>query len=450
VQIHISARKNRLICSMVAAAAMSLAACGRQKSVTEAKNIFGPDDRMELDVTTFPGKAVGRLDGGCSGAIVGKRLALTAAHCVYDHEKNALRPDVKLFKAGYKKGQSAASAWISAVWIGSKSPEEERRNDWALLLLADPIGDRTGWFGIRADTGVTFPVTLNSAGYSQDKDEGEVAYVSKNCYAHKIDENNRLLHDCDGVNGVSGGPMYVMQGSDALILSMTVAEFRSGERSMHRDTYSHEYANIGTLAAQFQSALTQLKAATDTALATPEISNAFLFVNTNSSGAVDDDDDDGDQDDDDGDQGDDDRGGGGDNGGYDPAAARQALVQQVYKNSAHIEFDNDMTVRAASAIADYAQQNGFRTIFDQIRPVFEPGEKLADYAWQLRRGLMQQETAVDGVLTATTAVTEAAAGFCTWFESAYGQSSPVAADLRYPLYDLKSYAAKLTAHVTVQ
>src|SRR4051812_3772774 len=96
-----------------------LAACGQQTPTpSEPRNIFGIDARQTPPDTT-PYQAVGRLDAGCTGTLIGKRLVLTAAHCVINQTTGAVNPLLTYFRPDLRGGKSKETLWVDYAWLGS-------------------------------------------------------------------------------------------------------------------------------------------------------------------------------------------------------------------------------------------------------------------------------------------------------------------------------------------
>lgn len=262
--------------------------CGRRESASRVANIFGPDNREDVTSSAMPWSTIGRVDSGCTGTLVGRRLVLTASHCVYDKSASDIRSDLLEFQPNRIDGANNRSTYIEHVWYGTKDAEEDRGRDWAILLLREPVGETYGWLPVRAvDVAAQLPYTVSVAGYSDDRNHGKTASVHRNCYVHKVVEP-RLLHDCDAASGISGAAIlanYAATGKPDVI-GIAVSEFRQGAgASLHVNAYSDDYANAGIAATAFAPAVKALRDSIDSGLPYSDIDGVFHAANPNPPGA---------------------------------------------------------------------------------------------------------------------------------------------------------------------
>ena len=160
-----------------------------------------------------PWRRNGRLSMGCTGALIGNRVILTAAHCVYDRATNAWSPWPIYFAAGQDgadKPYGDARVYMRTIPSGyatCNTLSECRGHDWALLVLYESQELNVGYFGFSTSIGGS---TLNLAGYPQSKNR-ELWY--DNCPLHS-DNGKWIKHRCDTEPGNSGSGIYkIVSGS---------------------------------------------------------------------------------------------------------------------------------------------------------------------------------------------------------------------------------------------
>ena len=179
------------------------------------------DRRAPIDVSTWPWRALGRvqtdLGGRCTGFLVGPGTVLTAAHCLYRKGPAAfVQPGSVHFLLGYDRGRYAAHARAVAFTVGpGYDPQREGETvgaDWAVLTLDAPVGTPDRILPLMvALPGPGTPLELG--GYGQDRAELIDADLQCRVTRPALDRARHLLieHDCSGTRGTSGAPLLVRE-----------------------------------------------------------------------------------------------------------------------------------------------------------------------------------------------------------------------------------------------
>ncbi len=219
--------------------------------------IVGPDDRVAMTESAFPWSAIGKLvspnDDGtvstCTGTLIAPDIVLTNAHCIVDQRSHAVRQRIA-FLPNLVRGRvrdDADVAWTTAVEYGTDFRNDgpnanSSRDDWGLLKLNQPLGEKYGHLGWRALDGdylADYPETYIVVGYSGDFPEdqpGETA--SAHFYCSITGERGEVLeHTCDTMPGASGGPILTQLDGE-----YTIVGLHAGARVAENGQVLHNYA----------------------------------------------------------------------------------------------------------------------------------------------------------------------------------------------------------------
>lgn len=145
-----------------------------ENSKSKHKNIYSADNRVLVSDGSTPFKAIGKLDVGCTGTMIGKKLMLTAGHCIIKDNSLTPREDFKTFVANMTNGVGSATATPVRAWVGGITPEQDRKMDWAIVELSTPLGEAQGMIAVSSkDLTNILPYQVNLGGYNSDLGGGD-------------------------------------------------------------------------------------------------------------------------------------------------------------------------------------------------------------------------------------------------------------------------------------
>ncbi|WP_245514036.1 trypsin-like serine peptidase [Antarcticimicrobium luteum] len=201
------------------------AICGRGARMSEGCAAIRA--RRIVDAADPPWRAIGRVNFAsieirqhCTGTLVGDRMVLTAAHCLYNVPRKSWIPPTSLrFAAGYQRGQPVAQARVLRYLLDPAQDSASRdfrggmTRDWALLELEAPIGRDVGFLPL-AEPEAGEPARL--AGYAGLRPH--VLSVAEDCGAWTpLAQRGIALTACSAMPGDSGAPLLVERDGALLV-----------------------------------------------------------------------------------------------------------------------------------------------------------------------------------------------------------------------------------------
>lgn len=190
-------------------------------ALATAETVQGTDDRVQITNTgEFPWRMNASLqvtaaDGSLwigTGWFIAPRLLITAGHVVYIQGSGVAGRDGWVREITVIPGRNGttmpygSTKSVRFYTVKGWSERGDEEYDYGAIVLSEPVGERTGWYGLGAySDDVLSSLTANISGYPGDKPNGTQWY-----HARRVDSTSvrKVFYDTDTAGGQSGSAVY--------------------------------------------------------------------------------------------------------------------------------------------------------------------------------------------------------------------------------------------------
>jgi V8-like Glu-specific endopeptidase len=185
-----------------------------------ATTIFGTDNRLVFQDTTYPWSTVGLVQtnrGSGSGVMIGPRHLLTVSHVIDWTAPAGFAADWVRFTPSFFDGNApfGESYGVHIYWYVQEDGDgfitgNEGNFDYVVVVLDRRLGETTGWMGARGyDDDWDTLDAWSHMGYPGDLNSGQRPSWQGGFRVDGTDAAAQsILHQADVFPGQSGGPMF--------------------------------------------------------------------------------------------------------------------------------------------------------------------------------------------------------------------------------------------------
>ena len=162
--------------------------------------------RMTVNIhttTTGAGPWVG------TGFLIRSNVVVTAGHTIFDEgyggdkwvTSATITPAITSKTITPPYGEAKAIAYICG---GDWAAKHDYDDDWGIIILDEPIGDKTSWFGLHWQSNAYSGIEVKASGYNNSDDLYRVTGTISASKSKTLESKDMFV-----VGGMSGGPCYI-------------------------------------------------------------------------------------------------------------------------------------------------------------------------------------------------------------------------------------------------